>query len=395
MDGEGSRQRLFSTCEAGVAQAVAPGLVALVERQGASLYHEAHGLRASRCGGSGGQGEQWVGAPAQRDDIFDLASLTKVLCTTILAAQLVSEGTWTLDEPLPGPYGGPWKQSSLADVLAHCSGYPAHVPFYRDYSWPSQESRDSVLHRVLNTPAEYPLRSRAVYSDLGFIALGAALEWQHGKRLDQLFEDRVARLLGLDRAPEYWVGFLPLDHPSEELPPGLDERILPSEVYQDPEGATPASGDYQALRYRWAGPERWARGQVHDDNAYCMLGVAGHAGLFGSAAGVAQIARAWLLGDPLQIAAEVRERFEQRWPGGPKDSTRALGWDGVAAQHGMSPRAFCHLGYTGTGLWIDPEGGDAFCLLLSHRVHRGRGDAAGIRGLRQRFCQASVALMDL
>lgn len=380
------RQGLFEICEQAT-PAVAPGLVALVRGGGAELYHEAHGVRA--LVNAGGRAADWVDRPVQRDDIFDLASLTKVLCTTILSAQLVQEGVWGLDQPLPAPCDKPGPNTTLAEILAHCSGFPAHKPFYKDYAWPSEESRDSLLHRVLESPASYPAKSQSVYSDLGFITLGAAIEWQLGERLDRIFEDRIARPLGLDQSGPDWVGFLPLDTPSRALPAGLDARVLPSEVYGDPEGPTALEGDYQQLRYRWAGPERWARGQVHDDNAYCLLGVAGHAGLFGTASGVAQIAQAWLAGAPLGLEPELLQRFETQVPWIQDKGTRCLGWDGVSADSALDPRAFCHLGYTGTGLWIERGDTPAIYVLLSHRVHTGRSDSQGIRELRRRFCQAA------
>lgn len=389
MSDQAMRERLFSTCEQAITQGVAPGLVALIQRDGGQLYHEAHGRRASVD--AGGSASEWVSAPLRRDDIFDLASLTKVLCTTILTAQLVEQGDWCLDAPLPAPCDRPTSETTLADVLAHCSGFCAHQPFYTEYAWPSEQSRDSLLHRVLETPAQYPRKSKAVYSDLGFITLGAAMEWHYGQRLDRIFEDRIARPLGLDGNDEHWVGFLPLDVPSATMTPGLDGRVLPSEVYRNPESASASEGDYHQLRYRWAGPEHWARGQVHDDNAYCMLGVAGHAGLFGTAAGVAQIANAWLAGGPLGLSQETLQRFETKVPGLDASSTRCLGWDGVAQDSPLSPNAFCHLGYTGTGLWIERDRVNAVYVLLSHRVHKGRQDPTAIRALRRSVCEQGHA----
>lgn len=389
MSEEMQRDRLFSTLEHAVQAEVAPGLVALVQVRGAQLYHEAHGVRASID--AGGQAGDWVGQAVARDDLFDLASLTKVLCTTILAAQLVQEGSWQLDAPLPTPCDRPFPETTLFEILAHCSGFAAHLPFYVDYAWPSAESRDSLLHRVLETSAAYPAKSKAVYSDLGFITLGAAIEWHYGQRLDQVFEQKIARPLGLDLDPQDWVGFLPLDTPTSLLSAGVDARVLPTEVYKDPDGANPGEGDYQRLRYRWSGDEHWARGQVHDDNAFCLLGVAGHAGLFGTASGVARIARAWIDGAPLGISPKLSARFEARANPELKDSTRCLGWDGVSQDSPLSDSACCHLGYTGTGLWFERGCADAIYVLLSHRVHAGRGDAAAIRALRREFCRQGHA----
>lgn len=378
------RERLFETGEAAVKRGVAPGLVALVNCDGAELYYEAHGRKASVA--RGGEAGDWVNAPLQRDDVFDLASLTKVLCTTILAAQLVQDGAWGLDQPLPAPCDRPLETTTLAELLAHCSGLTAHVPYYVDYAWPSEESRESILHRVLQAPVAYPPRSQAVYSDLGFILLGTAIEWHYGQRLDQVFENRIARPLGLDRNDEHWVGFLPLDTPSKSLPEGLEPRVLPTECYEDPEGERSPIGDYHKLRYRWSGQERWARGQVHDDNCYCLLGVAGHAGLFGTARGVAQIASAWLDGDALGIDIALRKRFESKCNLAQVAHTRGLGWDGVGSESPLERGAFCHLGYTGTGLWIERGPANAIYVLLSHRVHTGRQNAEGIRELRKQFC---------
>jgi CubicO group peptidase (beta-lactamase class C family) len=137
-----------------------------------------------------------------------------------------------------------------------------------------------------------------------------------------------------------------------------------------------------------------AHGAVHDDNAWVMGGVAGHAGLFGTASAVLEIARAWCEGLLPGIEPAVRDRFWRRStvPG----STRGLGWDGVSVDgsgmtgSAMSSRAIGHSGFTGTSVWIDPQG-PWIAVLLTNRVHPTRDDDR-IKQLRPRFHEAAARL---
>lgn len=298
------------------------------------------------------------------DTVYDLASLTKVLSTTLLTAWAVAEGQVELDEePWPA-----WPGVTVAHVLAHESGLPAWQPLFEE----------AIAHRVVGLPAgrqrvvaacleaapEAGPGEATVYSDLGFIALGALLEDRLGDRLDRLF-DEVARSFygpsGLAFCALYEDGYL---QPFA--------RVAPTE------------------RCRWRG--RVVQAQVHDDNAFAMGGVAGHAGLFGSVLDVERAALALLAAVHTggEGVAGALQRFAHH-PG-----ARGLGFDRASPEGTtggvLTSRTVGHLGFTGTSLWLDPDlvaGGAAF-VLLTNRVHESR-EGEGIGELRRAFHRAAVA----
>lgn len=375
-------QATFDAIEAGVAQGVFPGAVALVWHAGATLYHEAHGAMASHVAAS------VKDRPALRDTAYDLASLTKVLCTTTLVAQLVSRGTLRLDDPVPEPWSQACPEATLADVLEHCSGLAAHREYFAVVE---PFDADKVLHHVIHTPREHPRRERVLYSDLGFMILGAWIERVLDQPLDEAFADRVAYRLGLDAGAVPGLGFRRVQSRAA-LGWSLEQRIAPTEVY-DPalyQGGVPS---YFAVR----AVDGVAHGAVHDDNAFVMGGVAGHAGLFGTAEGVAEVARAWAEDRVPDVRTAVRDRFWQQSsvPG----STRRLGFDGTPDDgSGTTGTAFSratvgHTGFTGTTVWIDPAaaGGPRVAVLLTNRVHLGRDDQR-IRDVRRAFHAAAARL---
>jgi CubicO group peptidase (beta-lactamase class C family) len=381
MSASDPRQALFELLESAVGE-VFPGCVALVWRDGATLYHEAHGTVATH---------PWVpaeGKPVVREQIYDLASLTKVLCTTSLTALAVSEGVLELDAPVPEPWNAGCPGATLADLLEHCSGYEAHREYFGEVE---PYSPEGILERIAATPPGYPLRSKAVYSDLGFMVLGRWLEQAYGRDLEVLFTDKVMLALGLDDKPIPHLGFHRL-HGTPPPPRPHRDRIAPTEVY-DPALYVDAPPSHFELRKN----TEVAHGFVHDDNAFVWGGVAGHAGLFGTAHGVLEVAKAWLLHLLPGLAPAVRDRFWQ--PSTVPGSTRRLGWDGPSADgtgtagNAVSQAAVGHTGFTGTSVWIDPEskGGPTICVLLSNRVHPVR-TATAIKAFRPRFHEAAFRL---
>jgi len=299
-------------------------------------------------------------ARAQPDTVFDLASLTKVLATATVLMRLVDRARLDLDDPigrrLPDWDGADRNGVTVEDVLSHTSGLPAWLPLFRQL-----EGREAYAHAIARTPLAYPPRTRSVYSDLGFILLGFVAEDMGGERLDALFGG-VRTRLGLDD-----LAFLP--------PRGWRSRTAPTG--EDP----------------WRG--RSIVGEVHDENAAALGGVAGHAGLFGTAPAVGgfarQMLRAWG-GDAEacdQLASQptvIRFTARREMPG----SSRALGWDTMLPTSScgtrMSPLAFGHTGFTGTSLWIDPIAG-MYAVLLSNRVCVSRENAP-IAGVRRAFHDA-------
>jgi CubicO group peptidase (beta-lactamase class C family) len=278
-------------------------------------------------------------APSARDDtIFDLASLTKVLATAPLVMRHVERGALGLDDPVR-LYIARWRSAdredvTLRDLLAHCSGLPAHRPFYLDL-----RSREQFEQAICDIPLEYPPRSASIYSDLGFMLLGFILE--DLAPLPQQFDTLALQMGGIQE-----IQF----HPPEPW----KKRIAPT----------------QENKVRG----RLLVGEVDDDNTWALGGAAGHAGLFGTAAAVGDCARHVLQVLEGRVGAfrkDSLETFIARRADVP-GSSRALGWDTMLPTSScgtrMSPRAFGHTGYTGTSLWIDPDR-TIYVVLLTNRVH--------------------------
>lgn len=292
-----------------------------------------------------------AGAPAAAEDtIFDLASLTKVLATATLVMQQAERGAMGLDDPV-GQHVAAWQGADRAhvtarDLLAHCAGLAAYVPFYRDYAGRAEFGR-----ALCSVPLEYEPRTKSAYSDLGFMLLGFILE--RDTALPARF-DALRSHMGI-------VDDLQFNPPALWKP-----RTAPTET--DP----------------WRG--RLLVGEVHDENAAALGGAAGHAGLFGTAAACGQYARHLLQVLDGKVGAFQRagvETFITRRADVP-GSSRALGWDTMRPSSScgsrMSPRAFGHTGFTGTSLWIDPDRG-VYVVLLTNRVHPSRANEA-IRQVR-------------
>lgn len=349
-------------------------------------------------GGAGG---------ATASTVFDLASLTKVMCATSVFLSLWSEGTLEPGTPVaryfpdsPGGQAG----VTLADLLHHRAGLPAFVHFFAPVMRGSPQlfdrdcladvrgrARQAVVEQAVATPLIDPPRTRAVYSDVGFIVLGELLSAAAGAPLDALFAERVASPLGLS------TRFRRLS----SLPACRDE-IAPTGQTRPREPAPGQEGLWAPLD-----PHPSPPGEVDDDNAWAMDGVAGHAGLFGTAGDVAAFGQAVL--DEIAGAARIApaalwERALRRDPETP-GSTRALGFDtrqpgdppGSASAGrylgDTPPGAVGHLGFTGTSLWIDLAR-ELVLALCANRTMLGRGETR-IREFRPRLHDAVVETLGL
>lgn len=271
-------------------------------------------------------------SPTHHDAIWDLASLTKVIATTSVAARLISRGRLSLDTRLaallPDWPAARTHHLRVRDLLAHCAGLAAYEPLHL-----SRHGHEAFRRAIVDAPLCYAPRTRSVYSDLGFILLGQLLEALVGLSLD----DQCAEA---DIADADWLGF--------GVPVHLHPRVVPTR------GTT------------------W-HGTVHDENAAALGGVAGHAGLFGTVAAVGRFAqrmlRGWVEGDRAIGPAGLLRAFTRRSP--VPGSSRALGWDTMLRTSScgsrMSHRAVGHTGFTGTSLWIDPRQ-DLYVVLLTNRV---------------------------
>jgi CubicO group peptidase (beta-lactamase class C family) len=292
-------------------------------------------------------------ADASANTIFDLASLTKVLATTAIALMQVHEGRFSVDvrvaDLAPAWSGADRAEVTARDLLEHCAGLPEHRQYYRTLA-----GRAAVEPAICREPLAYAPRTRSLYSDPGFMLLGFLLEGTASAPLDVQFEA--------------WKAAAQIDGALAFNPPaGWRRRIAPTE--DDP----------------WR--QRVLVGEVHDENAAALGGVAAHAGLFGTAAATG--ACAWWL----SILREWDEApmFVQRTsvPG----SSRALGWDTMLPTSScgvrLSPSAIGHTGYTGTSLWLDPAR-DLYVVLLTNRVHPTRHNE-GIQAVRRAFHDAVIA----
>lgn len=273
--------------------------------------------------------------PVSAETIYDVASLTKVLVTTPLCMKLVEGGRLQLETTLvsvvPEFRGNDARREQITfrHLLAHSSGLPAHRKYYEHAHHLQQ-----VLQQVFSTPLEADPGTRAEYSDIGFILLGIAIERLMGAKLDHLAQRELFAPLGIS------CSYGPLTH-VHHVPPTLE-----------------------AVDFR----DRRICGQVNDENAWVMGGVAGHAGLFGTARDVDTFAQIMLRGVAPLFKSETVKLFTSRETS-PAGTSRALGWDTPSqpSQSGkyFSERSYGHLGYTGTSLWVDPKRELAITLLTN------------------------------
>jgi CubicO group peptidase (beta-lactamase class C family) len=322
-----------------VAEQAFPAAVIEVGRANQALWSEAFGTLSFDDD-----------SPAARlDTIFDLASLTKVLATASIALRQVERGAIGLDDRV-ADHLGLWRgvdreHVTIRDLLAHCSGLPAHAPLYRTH-----RGRAAFEAAICAMPLEYEPRTRSVYSDLGFIILAFVLE-------------AMAPLPAQFDALRVQIGNI------------QDLQFHPPSLWKP--RTAPTREDVERGR---------RLGEVDDDNAWALGGAAGHAGLFGSAAAVGDYARHLLQILDDRVGAFHRDgllTFISRRTDVP-GSSRALGWDTMLPTSScgtrMSPRAFGHTGFTGTTLWIDPER-EVYVVLLTNRVHP-RADNEAIARIR-------------
>ncbi|MFZ0794614.1 MAG: serine hydrolase domain-containing protein [Candidatus Korobacteraceae bacterium] len=305
----------------------------------------------------------------QPHTIFDLASLTKVMATTAVAMLLYERGELSLDEPVartmpefvalaPKHQQAKREAVTIRMLLAHSSGLPAYEKLFEFAA-----TRPDLIKAALTTPLTAIPGERALYSDVGFILLGELLAGKTGLALDVMAAQEIFAPLGMRR-----TRFEPPPEWKREIPPTEDDR-----------------------RFR----QRIIQGEVNDENAYVMDGVAGHAGLFADAADVARFAEGMLRGAPLFSKSTVK-LFTHCEPS-PPGTTRVLGWDTPSQPHSSSGRLFSqlsfgHLGFTGTSLWIDP-GRKLSVTLLTNRTWPDRASQV-IRQVRPQVHDAIVEALE-
>jgi len=295
--------------------------------------------------------------------LFDLASLTKAVATTTIAMLLYERGLLDLEAPVSAivpefttdAARDPRRQEvTLRMLLTHSSGLPAHEKFFL-----KARTRAELLEAAFTTPLAVDPATRTEYSDIGFIILGTALERLADESLDRFSQREI---------------FAPLAMTHTTFNPPLEIRAK-----------IPPTADDQTFR------RRIIQGEVQDENASVLGGVAPHAGLFSTAEDLAKFAQAMLNhGSPI-LRPETVALFTRR-ESTPPGTSRALGWDTPSApsQSGkyFSPQSFGHLGYTGTSLWIDPTR-QLSITLLTNRTWPDCSNQA-IKQIRPKFHDAII-----
>lgn len=352
-------QRAFDVLRSGIAQRAFPGAAVGITHNGKLIAHK--GL---------GHFTYDPSSPAiTAETIYDLASVTKALATTSACMILHERGQLKLDQPLiellpefaaanSNNDDLRRQQVTLRMLLAHSSGLPAYIKFFQ-----TAHSKEELLTQALHVPLAADPGARAEYSDIGFILLGEAIQKLAGQPLDQFCHSEIFTKLRLTTTtfnpPANWKPF---------IPPTEDDRTFRKRLIQ---------------------------GEVNDENASVMGGVAGHAGCFSSALDVSIFAHCMLLGGTPLVSRQTHELFTRR-EDFPPGTSRTLGWDTPSqpSQSGkyFSSRAYGHLGYTGTSLWIDPDR-QLSVTLLTNRTWPDRGSQS-IKQIRPAFHDAVIEAID-
>jgi len=322
------------------------------------------------------------------DTVFDLSSLTKVLATAIAMMMLTRDAKLKLDDrvtrffPDFGLHGK--DRVTFRHLLAHCSGLTGWRPFYKLIAdiehggkvnfMSSPGAKQWICEEIHREKPEVPPGTRAIYSDLNFIILGEAVEQATGVPLDRFCHERIFRKLGL-RA----TGFI--------------------------DSSTARTRKFEPVQEMFAATEncpsrkRLLIGEVDDENAFAMGGVAGHAGLFAPVREIDRIAAeliACCKGRSNFVSENIVREFWTR-DGTVPGSTWALGWDTPSPNHSSSghhfpPTAVGHLGFTGTSIWIDPDR-ELVVTILTNRVHPSRDNQA-IREFRPKIHDLIMEAID-
>jgi CubicO group peptidase (beta-lactamase class C family) len=327
--------RVVQAMEGAVRESVFPGAVLLASKGGDILFHQAFGLA-----------DLAIREPVTRETLFDLASLTKPLATTMAVLDLVQRGLLCVEQALgdllPGLAGTDKACVTVDDLLRHRSGLPAYSPYFESLvSFSMSERRDRLRALIVNEPLVHEPGRVELYSDLGFVLLAWVAETLSNRRLDCHVAERIYAPLGI-----HGLGFRSVGTP-------LEKGVAATE------------------NCPWR--KRVLKGEVHDDNAWAVGGIEGHAGLFGTAFQVWTLLREILDGVSGKrtrvIDGALIRRFAERNPG----FERGAGFDAPSGNYSSSGHFFSasslgHLGFTGTSFWMDPMT-SIIVVLLTNRVH--------------------------
>lgn len=376
-----AREQIDAVVARALAEGAAPGAAVVVGRGERVVFEGYYGSLA--------RDEARVAA----DTVYDLSSLTKPLATLACVLRVAASGGVSLTEPLQrllpelkaDGRDSRRREITVRHALGHCTGFPARGLYFESLAAAERDEHRPLVateeggRRIVAMACAEGLREApgrvVTYSDVGYILLGEWLARASGCSFDRLFAAQVATPLDLED-----TGFMRAGSGStaKKVPP--PDRIAPTD------------------RCPWRG--RIVRGEVQDENAYAMGGVAGHAGLFSTALDVHRVVSAFVHSfksdDGLFDRALVRQCFAG--PGSVvSGSTWSLGWDTPtpgtsSAGNRVSPRAFGHLGFTGTSIWIDLDRG-VHVVLLTNRVHPDKENLR-IREMRPRVHDAIFETVD-
>lgn len=341
--------------DAAIREKKAPGGVVIVLRNGYIVYRSAFGLKAVEP----------EPEAISIDTMYDMASLTKVVCTTSMIMLLVQDGTIRLDDPvsrfIPEYKGEGKDETTLRHLITHTSGLP---PFKRYFEkFPERNARQKIVADICETPLQSKPGEKFVYSDLGFILLGEIVERVTGMGLDKVAAQRIFQPLGMKDT---------MFNPPDELKP----RCAPTEKRNG----------------------KFIRGEVHDGNAWVQNGVSGHAGLFSTADDLALFCQMLLNGghlghriifSPLTVKAMTSPQIHAN------GEVRGLGWD-IDSHYSyvrgdfFSKESYGHTGWTGTSLWISPPDKCAIILLTNRNHPDESGDVKRLRAIISNIVASSI-----
>ena len=360
--GEAQLQPAFSVIDKAIADKAFPGATIAIGFRDKVSFHAFGYLRYDHDASA-----------VKLDTMYDLASLTKVLVTTTLVAKLV-EGDFPspldLDAPisryLPEWASGPQPEWHSKVTVRHLMTHTSGLPPFQEY-WRTSKGKQDTLRMIFAEPLEYQPGTKVVYSDLGIILMAEIIQRLTGQPLDQLAEQYIFEPLGMKHT---------MYNPPRQLWPA----IAPTEFDE---------------RYR----HRLIQGEVHDENAYAIGGVSGHAGVFSTSPDLAAFCQ-MLLNGGVYAHHRILQRAtiaEFTQPQALAQDTRTLGWvvptEGSSSGHYFSAHSYGHTGFTGTSIWIDPDR-QLFVVLLTNRVNPTRENMK-IADVRPEFHDAVMTALGL
>jgi len=323
--------RIDSLINSSIEDKAFPSAVVLISKKNKIIYEK----------GFGHLTYDDTSAIVTKNTIYDLASLTKVIATTTATMLCYDRNLFSLDDPVSKyipEFGNKEKGNiTIKNLLLHNSGLPASLPFYKD-----AKNENEVLKEIYSCELSYKTGSKMVYSDLGMIVMGKIIEKVTGKSLDDFYKEEIFDPLGMN-------------HTYFNPPDSLKYKIAPTEI-----------DNYWRHRLIW--------GEVHDETASLLNGVAGHAGLFSIAEDISKLINVILnegiLNGRQFIKPETVKLFTTKYS---DQSTRALGWDTKSKEKStagdlFSMSSFGHTGFTGTSVWVDPSR-NLFVIFLTNRVY--------------------------